>query len=457
VFDVLIVDGTVVSAEGTQLSNVAVTGETIVDVGPHLESSQARTTVDARGCLVFPGIIDSHNHPYYYDDIEAFSLAAAYGGVTTLLSFAGKPLNSPVDDVVEMVDAFISDGEARSYLDFGLHVILTPADPLERVVPALLARGVTSFKVFMAFAKQQRMMPDDRILDLMQRVADAGGICMVHCENGPAIEFLESQMQTAGKTSMADYIASRPAPLESEAVYRALALAEVANCEVYIVHISAKESVALIDRYRYRSGSKRFAETCPHYLVLIDADQARLGGRAKISPPMRTAMDRDALWKYIAEGKVDVVASDCSGQTCQAKLHGAPDAFAIASGIPGVDQLFSIVYDEAVNARHLPPSLLAKLFCKRPAEIFCLTRKGVIAPGYDADLLVFDPDVRWTIGTEEVKGNSDYSIYEGRELLGKPKFSMQRGRTILSNGKVVAHSGDGRYLPRSGRVAQRSE
>src|SRR5262249_28527514 len=149
---------------------------------------RAREVLDATGKLVFPGIIDAHNHPYYHDDIEAFSLSAAYGGVTTLLAFAGRPIFSPVSDVVEMVDEFIDDGKRRCYVDFGLHVILTEADDIPSVVPALHERGITSFKVFMAFGRQKRMMPDDRTLDLMQRLAQTGSLCMVHCENGLAIE-----------------------------------------------------------------------------------------------------------------------------------------------------------------------------------------------------------------------------------------------------------------------------
>lgn len=446
-YDWLIAGGEVVGGDGVRAADVAVVDGRISEVGHGLDRSAARTVVDATGKLVFPGIIDAHNHPYYHDDIEAFSFSAAHGGVTTLLAFAGRPIFSPVSDVVEMVDEFIEDGQQRSYIDFGLHVILTAADDVPSVVPALHERGITSFKVFMAFGRQQRMMPDDRTLDLMQRLAELGSLCMVHCENGHAIEHLEDQLRAEGRTGPEDYVASRPAPLESEAVYRALALSEVAGCDVYIVHISAAESMKIIERYRERPGPQRYAETCPHYLVLEDHDQVRIGGQAKISPPMRTHADRDALWDFLARDVVDVVASDCSGQTCASKLHGEPDIFEVKPGIPGVEQLFPLVFDEG-HRRDLALPVLARVFCERPADIFGLSNKGRLLPGKDADIAVFDPTVRWTVRAGEQHGNSDYSLYEGRELLGRAVFTMQRGTPVLRDGEVVVDRSFGQYLPR---------
>jgi dihydropyrimidinase len=447
-FDWIVRGGEVVDSASIQRLDVGIADGKVAELAPELDPKDAVQVMDATGKYVLPGIIDSHNHPYYGDDIEEFSLSAAYGGVTTLLSFAGRPLNRPQTDVVEMVEEFIADGQQRCYVDFGLHVILTPRDELAEVVPELFTLGITSYKIFLAFARQKRMMPDDLTLDLMQRLSAERGICMVHCENGLAIEHLEEQAQRDGRTTMADYVRSRPAPLESEAAYRALALAEVANCDSYLVHLSAAESVKVVERYRQRPGPRRYAETCPHYLLLDHHDQERMGGQAKISPPMREPSDRDELWRHVVHGDIDVVASDCSGRTCADKLVGEPNMFAVESGIPGVEQLLPLVYDEGVNRRSVALTTLARVFCENPADIFGLPTKGRLRPGLDADLVVFDPGSRWSVRASDQHGNSDYSLYEGRELLGRAEFTMQRGHPILQNGTVVADRSSGRYLPR---------
>jgi dihydropyrimidinase len=451
VYDWLIKGGTVVSGSGSRIADVGIVADRIVEVAPSLSRGDATSVVDAGGRLVLPGLIDSHNHPYYYDDLESFSYAAAHGGVTTLMSFAGRPLNSPVTDVIDMVDEFIRDGEQRSYLDFGLHVILTPADdPLDVLAP-LLDRGVTSFKIFFAFHRQKRMFADDMALGLMQAIARVGGLCMVHCENGLAIELLEDQMRSAGRVSVSDYVASRPPQLEGEAVYRALSLAEVAGCDCYVVHVSTAESVDIVRQFRQRGGPARYAETCPHYLLLEDHDQIRIGGRAKISPPMRTATDRDGLWQGVLDDGIDIVASDCSGQTCVAKHHGEPNIFDVASGIPGVEQFFPLIFNEGVHRRSVPVEMLVKRVCERPAEIFDLPRKGRIAVGMDADVAIFDPAQEWTVRAADQHGNSDYSLYEGSRVRGRALWTMQRGRVVLDDGAVVGPAGGGRYIPRSVR------
>jgi dihydropyrimidinase len=447
-YDWIVRGGEVVDGTSVQRVDIAIADEKVIEVSQEIDPALAREVVDATGKYVFPGIIDSHNHPYYGDDIEEFSLSAAYGGVTTLLAFAGRPLSRPQTDVVGMVEEFIADGQRRSYIDFGLHVILTPNDEFAEVIPELFTLGVTSYKIFLAFAAQKRMMPDDRTLDLMQRLSERDGICMVHCENGLAIEHLEGQARRAGRVTAADYVKSRPAPLESEAAYRALAIAEVANCDCYLVHLSAAESVAVIERYRDRPGARRYAETCPHYLLLDHHDQERIGGQAKISPPMREPNDRESLWRYLTGGQIDVVASDCSGRTCASKHVGEPNIFDVESGIPGVEQLFPLVYDEAVNQRSLPLPVLARVFCENPADIFGLPTKGRLKPGFDADLVIFDPKNSWTVKASDQHGNSDYSLYEGRPLLGRAEFTMQRGRPVLKGGQVIAQPTSGNYLPR---------
>jgi dihydropyrimidinase len=447
-YDWVIHGGDVVSGDGVKRADVAIADGVVAAVEPDIDRGRAGHAYNAQGKLVFPGLIDAHNHPYFQDDIEAFTLSAAHGGITTLIPFAGRPWGShgQDSDLTQMVEEFIVDGGKRSYLDFGVHVILSGGDDVAEVVPDLLGRGVTSYKVFMAFP-HNRMLTDDRILDLMERLATAGGLCMVHCENGMAIEHLERRFIREGRTTPADYVRSRPPQLESEAVYRALALAEVAGCNCYIVHVSAAESMAVIERFRERPGPRRLAETSPHYLVLDRHDQERLGGQAKISPPMREPEDRESLWDYVRRGVVDVIASDCSGQTCLVKEQGEPNIFDVPFGIPGVEQLFPLVFDEGVNRRQIPLQTLARVFAENPADLFGIgDRKGRLQPGKDADLVIFDPGQSWTVHAADQLGNSDYSLYEGRALLGKAVMTMQRGQVVMRDGAVLARRGSGRFL-----------
>jgi dihydropyrimidinase len=444
--DWLIQGGQIVESGRVRRADVGVAGGKIVEIADRVDPQGAKNVLDAAGLLVFPGIIDAHNHAYYDDDIETYSLSAAHGGITSLVSFAGRPWGSAggSHSAVDIVDDFVADGEARSYLDFGVQAILSP-DDIPAAVPGLFERGVAAYKVFMAFPGN-RMVEDGKILELMEHVAAIGGLCMVHCENGHATHHLEQRLRREGRISAADYVDSRPPQLETEAVHRALALAEIAGCDCYIVHVSAAASMEVIDAFRAHGGPRRYAETCPHYLLFDRHDQERLGSLAKISPPMREADDVEGLWQALSNGSVDVVASDCSGQTLATKSRGGSNFFDAAFGLPGVEQLFPVIYDEAVNKRGLDPSALSRAFCERPAKIFGLTGKGRLERGYDGDLVLFDPDARWTVRASEQHGNSDYTIYEGRELRGRAVFSLLRGKPLLQDGEVRVDAGAGRFL-----------
>jgi dihydropyrimidinase len=452
-FDWLVRGGTVVGPDGLRRADVGIVEGKIAEVGADLDPAGAAELIDATGLLVFPGIIDAHNHAYYDDDIESYSLSAAYGGITSLVSFAGRPWGASggSQSAVDIVDDFVADGDARSYLDFGVQSILSP-DDIPGAVDGLFDRGVAAYKVFMAFPGN-RMVEDGKILELMEHVAAIGGLCMVHCENGHATHHLEQRLRREGRVTAADYVDSRPPQLETEAVQRALALAEIAGCDCYIVHVSAAASMEVIERFRAHGGPERYAETCPHYLLFDRHDQERLGSLAKISPPMREPGDVEGLWDAVAREAVDVVASDCSGQTLETKSRGGSNFFDAAFGLPGVEQLFPIVYDEAVR-RGVELSTLARAFCARPAEIFGLVGKGRLEPGFDGDLVVYDPEARWTVRAADQHGNSDYTPYEGRELRGRPVFSLLRGQALLRDGEVRLAAGAGRFL-RADRAAVR--
>ncbi|MPZ28337.1 MAG: amidohydrolase family protein [Micromonosporaceae bacterium] len=446
--DLVVHGGLLVSGQGIRRADVAVTDGVVAEVAPSIDPAAARDAYDATGRYVLPGIIDAHNHPYYHDDIEAFSRAAAAGGVTTLVPFAGRQWHGgdPAQGLVATVQEFLDRGRRTSCLDFSAHVIVSPGDDMVAAVPELVAAGVASFKAFTAFPGA-RMLDDGQILALMEQLAGLGALCMVHCENGHAIGHLEQRLRAAGRVGVADYAGSRPAQLEAEVVYRVLSLAEVAGCDAYIVHVSAARSVEVLRQLRDRPGPRRYAETCPHYLFLTEQDQRRLGGPAKISPPIRTEADRQALWQAVRDGVIDVVASDASGQTLAGKQPGQTNFFDVPFGLPGVEQMFPLVADGALNQYGMGLTMLAKVFCENPADIFGLAhRKGRLGPGLDGDLLVYDPFPSWTVDARDQHGNSDYSVYAGRQVLGRPVLTVQRGRVVLRDGTVVARPGDGQFL-----------
>lgn len=446
--DLLIRGGLVVSGDGVRRADVAISDGVVAEVAPRLDPAGARETFDASHRYVFPGVIDAHNHPYYADDIGAFSQAAAAGGVTTLVPFAGRRWHTGDDrqSLTDTVARFIADGQRTSCLDFGAHAIVSPGDDPEVCVPELIGLGVTSFKVFTAFPGV-RMLDDGAILALMRQLAGLGALCMVHCENGHAIAHLEARARATGRVGPADYGPSRPALLEAEAVYRSLALAEVAGCDCYIVHVSAARSLDVLREFRSRPGPARYAETCPHYLFLDEEDQRRIGGPAKISPPVRSAADRTELWRALREGVVDVVASDASGQTRAGKKPDESNFFDVPFGLPGVEQMLPLTVDGALHRHNVGLPMLARLFCENPADIFGLaTRKGRLAPGLDGDLVVYDPFEPWQVRAADQHGNSDYSVYEGRGVLGRPVLTVQRGRTIMRDGVLLGTPGAGTFL-----------
>lgn len=448
--DIAVVGGQVVTGSSVRTLDIVVSGGEIARMGPDLELAPGTRTIDARDKLVLPGIIDAHNHPYYEDDVEAFSLSALHGGVTTLVPFAGPPL--PGRPLVEVVDRFI-EGAASSYLDFGVHAIVGESDPPAEIVPALAERGVRSLKAFLAFPGV-RMVSDGYLLDLMHELAAVDGLCMVHCENGAAISVLERRLEAEGHTDATAYEPSRPGALEAESAFRAATLARIAGCDLYIVHVSSAETLAVLADARQRTSARIHVETCPHYLLLTGAEQAELGALAKISPPMRRAEDIEVLWRWLANGSLDVVGSDASGQSRAGKTCECATFFDEPFGIPGVEHLLPLVLSEAL-ARGISPMTVVEVLSERPAEIFGLDGKGRLRVGADADLVIVDPAASHTVRGDTQHGASDYSIYDGWEVTCEVVTTMQRGRILLHDGELLAQPGQGRYLPAATKGALR--
>lgn len=462
-FDTILTNAQVRLAD-QEPADVGITGGRVAAIAPGLSGQASGQLIDCGGRLLLPGFIDAHNHPYYEEDIQQFSASAAAGGITTLLSFAGmsgRTVNPAATaaaaataqrgpGTVDTARDFIDYARDTSCLDVGVHAILTAADvDGMRTIPALRELGVRSFKLFMAFPGT-RMVDDGRLLHAMQQIAALDGLCMVHCENGSAIARLESALQADGRRGMQDYIDSRPPELEAEAINRAITLAGIARCPLYVVHVSTARGLDFIRQARDSGGPPVYAETSPHFLLLTAADQLALGSRAKISPPMRSGEDVGALWAGIRDGVIDVIASDASGQCLPAKQAAGPDAFAAPFGLPGVTEMAPLVLDEA-SRRGVPVQRVLDCLTAGPAQIFGIgDRKGSLQVGGDADLVLYDQQERWEVPEIPRPGGvTDYSLYAGRAVTGRPVMSFSRGDTLLAAPGAPVRVAPHRYLRRT--------
>ncbi len=438
-YDLLLTNGTVVTGGTMQRADVAVRGETIAAVGPDLLREGAAQVVDVAGKTIFPGIIDVHVHPVYLDDVEHSARVAAYGGTTTVLHFAYARTG---EGLYEQVEKMLNDASRRSPLDFGLHGGMFEAPRQVPEIPAVMALGVRTFKFFLTYLKQGWYTDDYQLIKAMDILAEHGGMAMVHCENGGAIDYLEDKYLKGPNASAKFFNASRPPALEEEGVFRAIRLAEVVGCKLYIPHVTTRRVLRhLVDARA--SGLTVYGETCPQYLNLTQDILDTRGALAKIGPPIRSEEDRLALWDGLRDGALSVVASDHAPKPKD--VHG--DFLAQGFGSPQIETLLPMTYQGGVNEGHIGVVRLAQVLSENPARIFGLyPRKGAIAPGSDADLVVFDPNREFTIRAENQHSNVGYTLYEGRTVLGWPELSFQRGKPVLQGGKVVAQTGQGRFL-----------
>jgi dihydropyrimidinase len=439
-FDLLIQGGLVVTGAGITKADVGVRGEKIAAIGTGLEPKGVGRTVDATGKVVLPGIIDVHVHPVYEDNVQDCSRVAAFGGTTTLLFFAyGRTGDSLLQKVAEMLE----DGLANSLLDFGLHGGMFEAPQQVPEIPSVMELGVGTFKFFLTYLKQGWYTDDYQLIKAMDMLAQRGGLAMVHAENGGGIDFLEDKYLTGPNASASNFNRSRPAALEEEAVFRAIRLAEVAECPLYIPHVTAARALRPI-RQAQAEGRRVYAETCPQYLNLTQEIIAERGALAKIGPPVRSADDQAALWKALADGTLQVVASDHAPKLKDVEADFIEQPF----GSPQIETLLTLTYDGGVNQGRIGLVRLVQVLCENPARIFGLyPRKGTIAVGSDADLVVFDPTREVTICSEDQHTNVGYTLYEGRTVLGWPELSFQRGKVLLEGGEVKGAPGGAQHLP----------
>jgi dihydropyrimidinase len=439
-FDTAITGGLVVDSSSVRRLDIGILDGQIAAHESAIEPTDASRTIDASGRYVLPGAIDPHFHPQYGDNLETGSLAAAAGGITTLVAFVYA---YPGLELGQAVDEFLEGDGSRSMLDYAIHLgVVNPADTVEQI-PDSATRGVRSFKFFLAYRKRGMMIDDDQFMRAMELVAETGSITMVHAENGLAIDYLENKLIAAGKTGVEFFEPSRPKRLEYEAVFRAIQLAAVAECPLYLVHQTTAEGVELVAQARAQ-GQFVIGETCPQYLLWTNEDLVRYGPVGVLAPPYRTLADQDRLWEALAARELSTIGSDHAPHDKRV----LDNVFSVPVGTAQVETMLPLVFDRGVGGGRITIQRLVATMCENPARAFGLyPRKGSLEVGSDADIVILDPNLADEIRAERLHSSMKYpSIYEGWQTLGRPVHTLQRGRDVLVEGAVVTEHGDGRYL-----------
>jgi dihydropyrimidinase len=444
-YDVVIQGGIVVTGQGMTRADVGIQGEAVAAVSEGLPLEGAGQVVDAAGRFLLPGVVDVHTHPVYLDDIHQTSVSAAFGGTTTCIHYAYA---RPGMKVLETLERFRDDGLQNSLTDFGLHAGLFDVANQIGELPRAFDLGVTSFKVFMTYAKINWMTDDYWLMALLDLMGQSGGMVAVHAENGLATDYLQDKYEGLGMSALEVFVRTRPAVLEAEAINRAIAMARVAGCALYVPHVSTVQALDPIRRAR-DEGQVVYAETCPQYLTLTEEMLRLRGPQAKIGPPLRSAEENEGLWESVRDGTMDTLASDHAPKPKEVD----DDFFQAAYGSPQVETLLAVTHNAGVNGGVIGLPRLVQLLSDTPARIFgYYPQKGTIAVGSDADIVMFDPSERWTIQHGNQHSQANYTLYEGQECLGRPVWVMQRGRVLVEDGQLVGNPGQARYLPTQSQV-----
>jgi dihydropyrimidinase len=440
--DVLIEDGRVaaLAASGT----------------PAAEAFTAERVIDASGKYVIPGGVDGHTHmempfggTYAADTFETGTRAAAWGGTTTIVDFA---IQSVGHSLRSGLDAWHAKAEGNCAIDYAFHMIVSDVNQKTlKEMDLLVEEGVTSFKQFMAYPGVF-YSDDGQILRAMQRAAGNGGLIMMHAENGIAIDVLVEQALARGETDPRYHGEVRKALLEAEATHRAIRLAQVAGAPLYVVHVSAAEAVAELTRAR-DEGLNVFGETCPQYLFLSTDNLAEPdfeGAKYVCSTPLRPKEHQAALWRGLRTNDLQVVSTDhCPFCFTGQKELGRGDFSKIPNGMPGVENRMDLLHQAVVDG-HISRRRWIEIACATPARMFGLyPKKGTIAPGADADVVVYDPHAEQVISAETHHMNVDYSAYEGRRITGRVETVLSRGVPVVTEREYTGRKGHGVYTPRA--------
>ena len=448
----LLKGGIVINASGRQKADVLISDETIVQVAPDIECPDAQI-VDVSGKLLFPGFIDAHTHfdldvcnTTTADDFYTGGRSALRGGTTMVIDFACP---NKGESLQFGLDLWHKKADGRTASDYGFH--MTIDDWTEENIaqlPQMFEQGVSSFKMYLTYPAM--MIGDGNIFLALQKLRELGGIAGVHCENAGVIDALIAEKKAAGELTPATHPKCRPAVLEAEAIGRLLKMARLADIPVVVVHLSSQAGLREIEAAR-ALGQKVYVETCPHYLLMDDSLYSLPdfeGAKYVCAPPLRKKLDNEALWDALANGEIQTVSTDHCSFTLQQKAAGRDDFTKIPGGMPGVETRGVLLYTYGVAAGRITAERMAEVLSEAPAKLYgAFPRKGHIAVGADADIVVYDPNGQTEISAKDQVANVDYAPFEGTKIAGHIAQVWLRGKCAVEEGKVLDDRG-GKYIPR---------
>lgn len=453
----VIKNGIIVTAADTYSADVLIEDGLISMIGENIPSQDAQV-IDAKGCYLFPGGIDPHTHlemPFggtvTKDDFETGTIAAAYGGTTTIIDFCLTNKGEPLKDAIETWHA---KAKNKSVIDYGFHLMIGEVNEtvLQELPSVIDDEGITSFKVFMAY-KNVLQADDETLFRTLIAAKELGALVMVHAENGDVIDYLTKEALASGNTDPIYHALTRPPEIEGEATERAATFTGLANSQLYVVHVSCAEAARKIAEARNK-GIDIWGETCPQYLLL---DQTYLekpdfqGAKYVWSPPLREKWNQDILWTALKMGQLQTLGSDqCSFDFDGQKDLGKNDFSKIPNGGPFIEDRLSVFFSEGVRKGKITLNQFVDITSTRVAKLFGLyPKKGTIAVGADADIVIFDPTVERTISAKTHHMAVDYNAFEGLKVTGEPVSVLSRGEFVIRNKTFVGNQGMGRYLKRA--------
>ena len=450
----LLKGGSVVSASGVRRADVLLEDEKILALGRNL-AEEADAVTDVSGCLLFPGFIDAHTHfdldvagTTTADDFTTGSRAALRGGTTTVLDFACP---NKGESLRHGLDLWHQKADGRTFCDYGFHMTIDDwNDSIREELPEMFASGVSSFKMYMTYPAM--MLGDQDMYRALKELRALGGICGVHCENAGVIDGMIAERKAKGELSPSSHPLTRPPALEAEAVSRLLRIAQAADCPVVIVHLTNREALKEVS-YARRRGQRVYVETCPQYLLLDESlyynEDYSAAARYVCAPPLREKADQEALWRALRRGEIQTVSTDHCSFTLAQKDMGREDFTKIPGGLPGVENRGELIFSYGVAKRRISAAGMCRALCENPAKLYGLfPRKGVLRPGSDGDIVVYDPGDSHVIRTDDCVANVDYNPYEGFVTSGGIRQVWLRGSLAVENGKVLEEAPRGRYMAR---------
>jgi len=451
--NLLIKNGNIVNSEKIERADILIENEKIKEIGEDLTFKEGEI-IDAEGNYIFPGVIDSHVHfqlpvkgTITADDFYTGTKAAACGGVTTIIDFAHPEKKG--ESLLKAVEKRISEAEGNVCVDYSLHTAIISSDNnILGEIPELIDNGITSFKLYTTYREEGIMVDDADLFFIMKKLTEFGGLPVVHAENNFLLEKLRTKYLNSGNTQAIYHAKSRLNFVEDEAIRRVIYFADITNCPLLIFHLSTKKGLSSLTSAR-KKGKNVWVETCPHYLLLNENRlKGKEGNRFIMSPPLRTDEDNNALWHGLKRGDISLISTDHCSFNLKQKL--ASDFSKVPSGLPGVETLLPLIYTHGVLKKRITINNLVEVLCENPAKIYGLyPKKGTISVGSDADIVIFDPEMKVTLDYKDLHMNVDWSPYQGWKLTGFPIYTIIRGNIIYKEGKFLGEEKLGKFINRN--------